>query len=234
VSTPTLARVLDRRLGVRGLVIVAGALVACELLLLGVYFAASTRSVLAPRYVLYPFVWINVAVLAVLAVDRPRATGRRRLLALAVAVAYFGVVAWLDGTVGVGTGSGTVRVLGLPPGWGPGLLYDGSVRLVLLPFKLVGDAALAYLVYGLVADVAGSGIVGGAVGLLSCVSCTLPLAAAVGSALVGGTIGLAATGGWAALSYDLSTLAFVVAVGVLAWRPTPGTVAGALARLRRR
>jgi hypothetical protein len=212
---------LSRRLDDhRGLVVAAGVLVACELLLLGAYFAVSTRTVLAPRYVLYPFVWIDVAVLAVLAVDRPRATGRRRLGALAVAVGYFLLVASLDGTVGVGTGSGALRILPLSPGWGPALLYDGVVRLALLPFKVVGYAVLAYLVYRLVADVAGSGIVGGAVGLFSCVSCTLPLAAAVVSGLVGGTVGLTATGAW---SYDLSTLAFVVSVGLLAWRPTVGS-----------
>jgi hypothetical protein len=215
---------LDRsvgRLDVRGLVLVTGALVACELLLLGVYFALSSRTVLAPRYVLYPFVWLNAAVLAALVVDPPRARGGRRLLALGVAVAYFVVVAWLDGTVGPGTGSGTLRVLSLPPGWGPGLLYDGPLRVVLLPFKAVGYAVLAYLVYGLVVDAAGSGLLGGAVGLFSCVSCTLPLAAALVSGLVGGTVGLTATttavGAW---SYDLSTLAYVLAVGLLAWRPT--------------
>jgi hypothetical protein len=204
-------------------VVAGGVLVAAELLALGTYFAFSPNTVLAPRYVLYPFVWIDVALLALVTVDRPRATGRRRLLALGVAVGYLVLVAWLDGTVGAGTGTGTVRVLALPPGWGPALLYDGVLQLALLPFKVVGYAVLAYLVYGLVVDVAGSGLLGGAVGLLSCVSCTLPLAAAVVSGLVGGTVGLAATGTW---SYDLSTLAFVVSVGLLAWRPSVGSVGG--------
>ena len=225
----TLDAALGRHLdGSRRLLLVAGALVAVELLLLGAYFAVSSRTVLAPRYVLYPLVWIDVAVLAVLAVDRPRVTGRRRLVALAVGVAYFGLVASLDGTIGLGTEMEVFRVIPLSPGWGPALLYDGAVfRLALLPFKVIGYAVLAYLVYALVADVAGSGVVGGAVGLLSCVSCTLPLAAALVSGLVGGTVGLTATGTW---SYDLSTLAFVVSVGLLAWRPTVGS--GLLSRLR--
>jgi hypothetical protein len=69
-----------------------------------------------------------------------------------------------------------------------------------------------------------SGLVGGAVGLFSCVSCTLPVAAAVVSGLVGGTVGAVgtATGTW---SYDLSTLAYVVSVGLLAWRPSFATFA---------
>jgi hypothetical protein len=207
----------------RTLVLVAGALIACELLVLGVYFSFSSYRVLSPRYVLYPFVWLNVAVLALLTVERPRATGRRRLFSLGVAVGYFALLAWLDGTLGVGTGAGTLRVLSLPPGWGPALLYDDAVRVVLFPFKTVGYAVLAYLVYGLVTELTGpSGLVGGAVGLFSCVSCTLPVAAAVVSGLVGGTVGAVgtATGTW---SYDLSTLAYVVSVGLLAWRPSFAT-----------
>ncbi|WP_372912467.1 hypothetical protein [Salinigranum sp.] len=218
----TLSSLFDRGrdLDARGLVLLAGTLVAVELLALGAYFSVSSYSVLSPRYVLYPFVWLNVAVLAVLVADRPQVTGRRRLLASGVGVAYLLVLAWLDGTLGVGTGAGTVRVLWLPPGWGPALLYDGALRVALLPFKCVGYAVLAYLVYGLVADVAsaGAGVVGGAVGFFSCVSCTLPVAAAVLSGLVGGSVGVvgATTGAW---SYDLSTLAYVVSVGLLTWRP---------------
>ncbi len=224
MSTPLALLDRGRDLDARQLVLVAGALVACELLVLGAYFSRPSYSVLAPRYVLYPFVWVNVAGLALLVVDRPRATGRRRLLALGVGVGYLLVLAWLDGTLGTGTGAGTLRVLDLPPGWGPALLYDGALRVVLFPFKVVGYAVLAYLVYGLAADVAsaGAGVVGGAIGFFSCVSCTLPVAAAALSGLLGGTVGVVSvtTGAW---SYDLSTLAYVVSVGLLAWRPTVGT-----------
>jgi hypothetical protein len=214
----------SRDLEVRRLVLVTGALVACELLVLGAYFSLSSSSVLSPRYVLYPFVWLNVAVLALLVVGRPRVRGRRRLLSLGVGVAYLTLLAWLDGTLGAGTGAGTLRVLALPPGWGPALLYDGAVRVVLFPFKTVGYAVLAYLVYDLVADLtdAGAGVVGGAVGLFSCVSCTLPVAAAVLSGLVGGTVGVVGATATSAWAYDLSTLAFVCSVALLVWRPTFG------------
>jgi hypothetical protein len=223
VSTRLAAVVRDRSL--ERLVLVTGALVAVEFLVLGGYLALSSNRVLSPRYLLYPFVWINVAVLAFLVADRPCASGRRRLLSLSVAVGYLGLVGWLDGTFAAGTGAGTLRVLALPPGWGPALLYDGVVRVALFPFKLVGYVTLAFLVYGLVADVAtaGSGLVGGAVGLFSCVSCTLPVAAAALSGLVGGTVGVVgATTAATAWSYDLSTLAYVVSVGLLVWRPTVG------------
>ena len=209
---------LDDAPGVRRLVLVAGALFAGELLLLAAYFALSDRTVLAPRYVLYPFVWINTGLLALVVVDRPRARGRRRVVSLLAALGYLAVVTWLDGTVGAGSGAGTLRVFALSPGWGPALLYDGVVRLALFPYKVVGYLCLAYLVYVLTVDVAGSGLFGGVVGLLSCVSCTLPVAAAVLSGLLGGTIGLTAASN--PLAYDLSTLAYVVSVGLLAWRPS--------------
>jgi hypothetical protein len=211
-------RSLADRPAARRLVLVAGALVGCELLLLVAYFGLSSRSVLAPRYVLYPFVWINAGLLALLVVDRPRVGGRRRLVSLLVALGYLGVVTWLDGTVGPGSGAGSLRVFALSPGWGPALVYDGVVRLALFPYRVVGYLCLAYLVYVLVADVARSGLVGGAVGVLSCVSCALPVAAAVLSGLLGGTVGLTAAS--TPLAYDLSTLAYVVSVSLLAWRPS--------------
>ena len=203
---------------VRRLVSLTGALIAVELCLLVGYYAVSSQSVLSPRYVLYPFVWINSAVLALLVVDWPRVRGFRRLVATTVAVAYFLVLTWLDGSVASGMGTGTLRVVSLPPGWGPALLYDGVVRLSLFPFKLVGYAALAALVYALVADTTGRTALGGALGLFTCVSCTLPIAAAALSGVVGGTVGLTAVA-TASLSYDLSTLAYVVSVGLLTWRP---------------
>jgi hypothetical protein len=57
------------------------------------------------------------------------------------------------------------------------------------------------------------------------VSCTLPLLAAVVSSLAGGAV---AFGSASALSYDLSTAVFLLAVALLAWRPD----AALLARLR--
>jgi hypothetical protein len=51
--------------------------------------------------------------------------------------------------------------------------------------------------------------------LVSCVSCTLPVLAALVSGVAGGSVTAVATG----FSYDLSTLVFVASVGLLYWRP---------------
>ncbi|MCF2206250.1 hypothetical protein KVP02_00980, partial [Halobacterium salinarum] len=59
-------------------------------------------------------------------------------------------------------------------------------------------------------------LVGGLVGVFTCVSCTLPVVAAVVSSLAGGAV---AVGTASALSSDAATAVFVLAVGLLAWRP---------------
>jgi uncharacterized membrane protein YjjP (DUF1212 family) len=85
-----------------------------------------------------------------------------------------------------------------------------------MPARVVGYLALAYLVYGTVVDASSAGIAG-LLGLLSCVSCTWPVIASVVAAVAGGGSALAATA--LGVSYDLSTLVFLVTVGLLYWRP---------------
>ncbi|PSP83001.1 hypothetical protein BRC83_08170 [Halobacteriales archaeon QS_1_68_17] len=208
-----------------------GGLVVCtELLLVLLYFAATDAALAGPagiRYVLYPFVWINVGAWAVLRTTPAPSGDRQRWAALAISVAYFGVLAYAGGVVGQGYvahGHGhqhatSLRLLLLdaPPGWSPGLVYFGQyVHLTLLPFKLVGYLALSYLVYATVLDAAGSAVTG-ALGLLSCVSCTWPVLASLVTGVFGS--GTAIAGAVYAQSYGLSTVVFVVTVGLLYWRP---------------
>jgi hypothetical protein len=195
-----------------------------ELLLLASYAVlADTRLVgpLAVRYWLFPLVWINVGLWAIVR-TRPTPTApRQRRIAAAIAVGYFGVLAYFGGVIGLASTPdiSTLRVvlLDLPPGWGPAVLYDGTlVGVTLMPYKLVGYVALAYLVYATVLDAAGSAI-GGLLGLLSCVSCTWPVLATLVTGVVGSgsAVANAAYGG----TYGLSTVVFVVTVGLLYWRP---------------
>jgi hypothetical protein len=175
------------------------ALVVVEFLLVLAYFVTASVRVLEPRYVLYPFVTF-------------------------VAVSYFLVLGWLTGLLsvtpevaGVASGGVTVLVNEAPPGWGPRVtLATDVVQLVVVPYRIVGYAGLAVLVYDGVLDAAAS-TVSGVAGLFSCVGCAFPL--------VGST--LATLGGSSALvlavrtySVDLSTLVFVLAVGLLVWRPS--------------
>lgn len=177
-------------------------------------------SLLAWRTVVYPFVWVNVALWAVWRTSPAPTTRRRRLLAGGLGVGYFLVLAYAGGLVGSASGIAYGPYLnnGFPPGWSPALLYSGELlRLTVFPFKLVGYLTLSYLVYATVIDAAGSAI-SGVLGLLSCVSCTWPVVASLATGLFGGTsaVALATTD----FSYGISTAVFVVTVGLLVWRPT--------------
>ena len=204
----------------RETVLIAGALLTVELLLLGAYLALADWRVLAPRYLLYPLAWLTAGLLAVARTAPVHAARRSRLLAGGAAAGYLLLLLWVDGSVSLhGTGTG-FRLVWLPPGWGPAVLYGGeSLSLALFPYRVVGYAALAYLLYATVATATRAAL-GGLVGLVSCVSCTLPVAAAFLSSLVGGSAAVAAAA--TVWSYDLSTVVFLLAVALLYWRPLAG------------
>nr|WP_284013344.1 hypothetical protein [Halobaculum sp. DT92] len=85
-----------------------------------------------------------------------------------------------------------------------------------MPAKLLGYAALAYLLYGTVVDATSAGVAG-LLGLFSCVSCSLPILVGAATAVVGGGgFVVAAVGG---IGYGPSTLVFCVTVALLWWRP---------------
>ena len=212
----------------------AGLVVNSEIILTFVYLVLADVTVTEWRYLLYPFVWINVSAWALVRtkpVARARHSTRTRYLGAAVGVAYFLLLAYVGGLLSQGVGfhhpGGAAvadhhalgwRLAWLPPGWGPALLYSGmTVQLTLMPYKVVGYVTLAYLVYATVLDAAGSAV-SGVLGLVSCVSCTWPVLASIAAAVAGsGTAVAAMANEW---SYALGTLAFVVTVGLLRWRPT--------------
>jgi hypothetical protein len=190
-------------------------LCAVEFVVVAGYLLTSDTAVMAPRYVLYPFVWLNLAVLAVGAVDVPRPTGRRTAAAAAVATVYLGVLAWVSGWVAVGSG-GPVSVDLLPaiPGWGPVLLVDGPVALSLVPYETVGYLALTALVYTSIAR-ASAGALSGVLGLVTCVSCVGPVVAATLSGVLGGASTAVAGAASSSYAYDLSTALFVFTIAAL-------------------
>lgn len=204
------------------------AFVSLELLAVGTYFAFTPAEVRQVRYVLYPLVWMTVGVWAVARTDPVAAVRRHRWLAGSVAVLYFLAMAYVTGLVGIdalthlltsgghshGTPQGFVFRMA-SPGWGPRVGYVlTGVYVYVVPYRVIGYLALAYLLYTTLLDattVAASGLLG----LFSCVSCAFPLFselfAGIGAATLTGTV--------SALSTDLSTAVFVVAVVLLSWRP---------------
>lgn len=203
------------QLGAMVLSLEIGVLLAYLLLVQPAY-----TSLLEMRRLGYPFVWINVGLWAIWRTDPAPTTTRRRYLAGALAVGYFAVLAYAGGlaTLSGPMSFGPRLATSLPPGYSPTLLYAGPlVHLTVFPYKLVGYLALTYLVYATVIDAAGSAV-SGVLGLLSCVSCTWPVVASIATGVFGGASAVAAASmGYA---YGISTVVFVVTVGLLYWRPT--------------
>lgn len=190
-----------------------------QLVAAALYYALVRPTLVEPRYVVYGLLWINVGLLAVHRSRPPAGVPfhtRRR--ALAAATAYFGILAVAANVVGTGVANPSgFRVATLTFGWGPALLYEGTVvSLVLMPAYVVGYLALSYLVYVAILEAASSAV-GGLLGLFSCVSCTWPIAASVASTFVGSAGFLAVTP--EQLTYDLSTAVFLATVALLYWRP---------------
>ncbi len=171
-----------------------------------------------------PFVWLNIGGWAVLKTTPAPTATRKRRIAVALGAGYFLVLAYFGGLIAFESSLVTgvsVNLFGLPPGWSPAFVYNGDLlTVVLLPYKVVGYFALAYLVYATALD-ASNALAGGLVGIFSCVSCSFPIIAGVVTGIAGGGGALAvAASQW---TYILSTLVFVVTVGLLFWRPSLGT-----------
>lgn len=222
---PGFASTLRRLHFDRGTLLRWGVILNVEAIAVLAYLLVADVTVTAPRFLLYPFIWINIGLWAVIRTTPPPTTRRYRLLAVGAAAGYFLVLAYAGGIISPGHffhghSHGTalrVQVAGLPPGWGPGLFYSsGLLSISVVPYKLVGYLALTYLVYATLLEAAGAAM-GGIIGLFSCVSCTWPVLGTVLTGLFGST-SVVATAAQSA-PYELSTLVFLSAVGLLVWRP---------------
>jgi hypothetical protein len=175
------------------------------------YVAATGTVVQSVSDTLYPVVWIvcSLYLVTVLVRRGPNLAGSP--LAVAVAVGYFVLLAAIGTPIGP-SGEGTMLMItGATPGWGPILMYSvGPVGGTILPFELIGYAALAYAVAAAVA--AGSrGALAGTLGLFTCIGCVLPVIGAV-VGVVGGTAAVLQP---AATSYGLATALFAFTVVLL-------------------
>lgn len=195
-------------------VLIWGSLLTAELLLLMGYQLATRSTVTEPRYVVYPFVWINLGLFAMYR-TRVRLPSRRSdLVALALASVYLFVLFSLGGLLqlglfqSLGPGSGT-SISWTRPGWGPMVAVQTEwIQVVLIPFKAIGYVSFAYLLYARLVDATASAV-SGVFGVVSCVGCTFPILLP----LLGASTFSAVS--W--LSVDLSTLVFVLTLALLYW-----------------
>lgn len=185
------------------------------------YLALTDAGVAAVPWMAVPYVWITAAVVAVVHVDRPAVTGRRRAVAVAVGAGYGLALAWVAGLVAVGDAGGGITLALLPPWWGPVLRSHGVIALTLFPYRVVGYGALGYLAHAAAGDAlaGGSGVLpgsaGGLLAVLSCVGCAVPLLSVVGLGGVGAGAVAALAGGGGLERQVLGTAAYLLAVGLL-------------------
>lgn len=200
-------------------------IVAAQLLLLWIYLASF--GVGLAMFHLYPIIWITVSCWVVWQARPTGSSGRRELLAAAIAGAYFLLLAWLGGLVSPGTAlaesnafAGLRIAATAPPGYAPAVYYVGSgLTVSVIPYRLVGYLALAYLVYVTILD-AWAASAPGLLGIFGCIGCSWPIFATLLSG-GGGAAGALATALYLN-AYPISTLAFLLAVGLLYWRPSAG------------
>lgn len=191
-----------------------GAVLGIEFVVVWMYLLATQTTLTEPRYVLYSFVWIN---LGILAISRTRPSTRRfrmRAPATILAGIYLFVLLTLGGLLQLGLfqplNSGMeFRISWVTPGWGPIVVFRNSlIQTVVVPFKLVGYFSISYLLYARLLDTT-KGVISGMLGLVSCVGCTFSLLVPLLGASTFSTVA------W--LSWDLSTLVFVLTIGLLYW-----------------
>ncbi|MFB6254033.1 MAG: hypothetical protein ABEI06_05440 [Halobacteriaceae archaeon] len=167
------------------------------------------------RYLLYPFVWINIGVWGAIKADPQPGNIRHWLLGTIIGVGYFLLVMYIPGNIGFGAAgiTSSLRIEMYAPGWGPLIAYQGPfLRFFLVPFEVIGYVSLSYLVYANVLQFA-RGIFSGVLGLATCVGCTVPILAPLVGILGGPGAALTTTA--YSYSYDIGTLIFVVAILLL-------------------
>ena len=230
MSTITDAERLDGLVPERTVLLWGALLVLLELLAVLLFVSQPQIVVRDPLVYAYPFVWINVGLWAAAAVTPPSAARHQRRGALLLVAAYTLVLGYAAGMLAAGAappgvdGLVSVQVANVPPGWGPYVsLYGPGFSVQLMPYQVVGYAGLVYLVYVTLLEAATSAA-GGVLGLLTCVSCSWPVLATLVSGVVGSTAAI--TTAVYAQPYGLATVAYVLTVGVLVWRPTFGWRSG--------
>lgn len=199
-----------------------------QLSLLGLYLSSFQPRI--SYFLFYPIIWITVSCWVLLHARSNAENARQQLVAAGIALLYFLLLAYLGGifslhptTAPAEAFATGLRIEGAaPPGYAPALFYVGStVTLALIPYLLVGYVTLAYLVYITILDT-WKASAPGLLGIFGCIGCSWPILASL-VASAGGMTGAVATAVYDN-AYPLSTIAFLLAVGLLYWRPAFGTI----------
>jgi hypothetical protein len=159
--------------------------------------------------VLYPLVWVTASLTALWLVrDHLTDFGP---VAIAAGVGYTLLLLWTAGLLGTPAGPSGVSVHFALPGWGPAMVYTGSVlTVIVVPFLLAGYATLGVLAASAIQATLQT-TAAGLLGLFACVSCTAPLLAGLAGSLGAGSVATTIS----TAQYPLATAAFLLSAGSL-------------------
>lgn len=185
--------------------------------LIMIYLIVSDDRIVAIRYaVIYPLIWINVAIWVAMN-TRPIPTRMRpRVIAGVIGLVYFIVLLAVPGRIGLIGDPSTLFDASIRmniPGWGPIISVEAlTLRGVFIPYEIAGYAAIAYLVSANLLRVSRTSLAG-LLGVVTCVGCTMPVIIPVLGAF--GGIGSAMATVTASWFYDIGTVVFLLAVALL-------------------
>lgn len=187
----------------------------------GVYYDIVVTSL---THYLIPLIWITSGVWAILAAEPRVSKWSHRIIGILAGGSYFLLLLYLSGLLspvtpqGQSVSSTTVDItLRVALGWGPAITYTGDyLQLMIIPFQVIGYAALAYLFYIAILDVTNAAF-GGILGLAPCPGCAAPLLTSVFAGALGTSPVLVTL---VSYTYEIATLLFLLALALLYWRPT--------------
>lgn len=199
-------------------------LTGLDFLLAGTYVLARAIRITNPLILLYPFLWIDVNLLAVLTTIPHPETTRQRLIGIGIAGGNFPRVGILRRPLRGGKQDGSIpRRLGTSTGYSPIVSYEVSLlRLSLQFYKVVGYVGLAYLVDITVVDTTRAAV-SGVIGLFACVSCSWPILGTVATGFFGNGSAVAAVAPGSrtdSVCWCFSRLLTCYTIGCVCERPT--------------
>ncbi len=190
---------------------------AIQINLILIYLLVSDDHVTNLRYpIVYPLIWINTAIWVGM-YARPVTVSRRlRVVTGAIGLGYFIILLVIPGRIALDGDVSALFELSYRwniPGWGPIISLELSgLRATFVPYETIGYIAIAYLVTANLRRISRASLAG-ALGLVTCVGCTVPVLVPILGALGGtGTAVATVASNW---FYDIGTVVFLFAIAIL-------------------
>lgn len=188
-----------------------------EIFIVWTYFLLGNSEPTNLRYLAYPLIWINTSVWVVYKTKHISSEKKYiTVLVSFISILYFLILLYIPGLIRLSTHTNTngLYLSMASPGWGPIISYTGDfIQFTIIPFQIIGYLCISYLIYTSLLNTTKSSIVGGMLGLFTCVGCAAPIFASLIGFLGGGLTSLTTSA--YSFSYDIGTIIFLITIGLL-------------------